>query len=562
MKLLKVSIRYGSTGLTILPSSAYKTMHDLEQARLSLQAHLDAEKTPSERNRLGQFATPTALAREILRFGVTLLGENQPIRFFDPAIGTGSFFSALLHTAPAERIEVAKGFEVDTHYGEPARELWRQTSLDLELADFTQALPPALEADRFNLLICNPPYVRHHHIVNGEKTRLQDKTRAACGIHIAGLAGLYCYFLGLSHVWMQRGGIAGWLIPSEFMDVNYGEAVKRYLLDKVTLLRIHRFDPSDTQFDDALVSSTVVWFRNDPPTARHTVEFTFGDSLSTPKVSRVVSITALRKEPKWTRFPVLDVRSQNTGYRLSDLFAIKRGIATGHNKFFILTREQIETHNLPIECFRPILPGPRHVPADEIEADQNGAPLLDRQLFLLDCRLPEAEVKARYPKLWAYLETGRGDVSKRYLCRTRTVWYFQEERAPAPILCTYLGRSDKKNGRPFRFILNHSEATAANVYLLLYPKPALGRAIARDSTLLRRAWEFLNSLPLSSLLGEGRVYGGGLYKLEPGELGNVDVTAIAEKIPGVELQPTIRQLGLFGELDETEDAPAEQNDRM
>ena len=171
-------------------------------------------------------------------------------------------------------------------------------------------------------------------------------------------------------------------------------------------------------------------------------------------------------------------------------------------------------------------------------------------------------MKARYPKLWAYLETGRGDVSKRYLCRTRTVWYFQEERAPAPILCTYLGRSDKKNRHPFRFILNHSEATAANVYLLLYPKPALGRAIARDSTLLRRAWEFLNSLPLSSLLGEGRVYGGGLYKLEPGELGNVDVTAIAEKIPGVELQPTIRQLGLFGELDETEDAPAEQNDRM
>jgi hypothetical protein len=42
------------------------------------------------------------------------------------------------------------------------------------------------------------------------------------------------------------------LIPSEFMDVNYGAAVKRYLLNKVTLLHIHRFDPHDVQFGDAL----------------------------------------------------------------------------------------------------------------------------------------------------------------------------------------------------------------------------------------------------------------------------------------------------------------------
>jgi len=349
---------------------------------------------------------------------------------------------------------------------------------------------------------------------------------------------------------MRQGGIAGWLIPSEFMDVNYGKAVKLYLLDKVTLLRIHRFDPNDAQFDDALVSSSVVWFRNEPPPSRHAVELTFGGSLLSPKISRVAPVSVLEEEPKWTRFPLLDVRRQEPCYRLSDLFIIKRGIATGHNRFFILTREQIEAHGLPPECFRPILPGPRYVPTDEVEADPNGAPLLDRRLFLLDCRLTEAEVKERYPNLWAYLETGKGNVSERYLCRTRTVWYFQEERPPAPLLCTYLGRGDKKNGRPFRFILNHSKATAPNVYLLLYPKPALRRATARDSTFLRRTWKFLNNLPLSSLIGEGRVYGGGLYKLEPKELGNVDVTAITESISGVELQPAIRQLGLFDEFDE------------
>jgi len=540
-------IGYGNTGLMISLNSVCDTMQNLaqEQERVSLQARLDSEKPQAERNRLGQFATPITLAQDIVRFGVNLLDVDCPIRFFDPAFGTGSFFSALLHTAPRNRIEAAKGFELDPHYGEPSRRLWQDTPLDIELADFTRAAAPTEEPDRFNLLICNPPYVRHHHIGNGEKARLQEATQAASGVRIAGLAGLYCYFLGLSHVWMKRGGIAGWLIPSEFMDVNYGAMVKRYLLDKVMLLRIHRFDPNDVQFDDALVSSAVVWFRNEPVHAGHEVEFTFGGSFSAPSITRTVPVAALRKETKWTRFPVSGVREGTARHRLSDLFTIKRGIATGHNKFFILTREEIEANGFPFDFFRPILPSPRYVPADEIKSDQQGQPALDRQLFLLDCRMPEAELREQLPKLWTYLESGKGTVSERYLCRSRKIWYSQEERPPAPILCTYLGRSDVKSGRCFRFILNHSKATAANVYLLLYPKPALARAISRDQSLLRRVWEALNNLSQRSIVGEGRVYGGGLHKLEPKELGNVDAAPIVDTVPELRTQSRPIQSSLF-----------------
>ena len=170
---------------------------------------------------------------------------------------------------------------------------------------------------------------------------------------------------------------------------------------------------------------------------------------------------------------------------------------------------------------------------------------MDRQLFLLDCRLSEDEVSARYPQLWSYLEKGKEGISEGYLCRSRKVWYFQEERPPAPILCTYIGRSDTKSGRPFRFILNHSKATAANVYLLLYPKPTLARAISRDCSLLRRMWEALNNISPSSILGEGRVYGGGLHKLEPSELGNVDATPIVDVAPELRTESRPVQPSLF-----------------
>ena len=69
-----------------------------------------------------------------------------------------------------------------------------------------------------------------------------------------------------------------WLIPSEFMDVNYGSALKEYLLNRVDLVRIHRFDPNEVQFEDALVSSAVVWFRNRAPVPGSAPEFTLAGS--------------------------------------------------------------------------------------------------------------------------------------------------------------------------------------------------------------------------------------------------------------------------------------------
>jgi predicted RNA methylase len=508
----------------------------LEDRRLSLQSELDAAKTAKERNKLGQFATPTGLASDVLAYARELMPQGAPVRFLDPAIGTGSFYAALLREFDEGRIEAAAGFEIDPHYGKPARKLWHDHPLDMRLGDFTTATPPT-EGKGYNLVICNPPYVRHHHMDKEAKSRLLAATAAASGVQMAGLAGLYCYFLGLSHAWMEPDGLAGWLIPSEFMDVNYGVPVKRYLLNQVELVRIHRFDPSELQFGDALVSSAVVWFRKRKAPAEHQVEFSYGGTLSKPKLSRMVPLSALQGAAKWTSLAADGVRAITEGLRLADFFDIKRGLATGDNSFFIMTREQIAAHGLPMKFFKPILPGPRYLETDIIEADPDGTPKLARQLFILDCRLPEGEAEARHPALWAYLQTGKATVAETYLCSRRTPWYAQENRPAAPFICTYMGRNMAKRDKPFRFILNGSQATAANVYLLLYPKPAVARALAGNHTLGRKVWEFLNGIDAATLLGEGRVYGGGLYKMEPKELANVPAEAIAAMLPAHEHRP-------------------------
>jgi hypothetical protein len=367
-----------------------------------------------------------------------------------------------------------------------------------------------------------------------EKKRLRQIVEDSTGIRLSGLAGLYCYFMLISQKWMTRNGIAGWLVPSEFLDVNYGIEVKRFFLENVTLLRIHRFDPSDVQFSDADVSSTVVWFRNILPKRNHSVKFTEGGTLENPATSSIVSTNELRKIGKWTFFrgPQYRGNSAEQATRLSDLFKIKRGIATGSNDYFILDERKAHLYKIPSEFLIPILPTPRNLATDHVEVDENGDPRLEQRLFLLKCDLPEENIKSEYPSLWEYLKLGlKLGVDKRYLCKHRSPWYSQEDRSAAPFLCSYFGRRTESRETPFRFILNRSGATASNSYLMLYPKPDLQKALDADSRLYRRVWECLKKITSEDLIGSGRVYGGGLHKLEPAELSTVPADSLYKELP-------------------------------
>lgn len=64
---------------------------------------------------------------------------------------------------------------------------------------------------------------------------------------------------------------------------------------------------------------------------------------------------------------------------------------------------------------------------------------------------------------------------------------------------------------------------------MLYPKPILNEAFSRQPSLKKDVWLALKNISDEALISGGRVYGGGLHKLEPKELGNVlvDLSPIA-----------------------------------
>lgn len=515
---------------------------DQEAERFRRQKEVDASKSLPERNVNGQYSTPFELAHvmvgQALRDRHWQSGDGA-VHVFEPACGSGVFLSALL-AIPHAPAFLFTGVERDPDYADICKSVFASKKVRIVEGDFFIVSETEAFQASADVLVANPPYVRHHHLAFEDKLRLQSRVLRELGIQISGLSGLYVYFILLADRLLRAGAVASWLIPGEFLYTNYGKALREYLLKRVTLLRLHTFASEDVQFDDALVSSCIVTYRKAPPPADAEFEVTEG-RYGASGFGRKWRCAELSSFSKWV-FKEQSEKGKSQGVTVGDLFRVTRGIATGNNGFFVLDEEHVSMAGIERDALTPLLPGPRFLRDAVIDADDQGEPQIEKRRYLLSLDAQPEEVERRYPRAYQYLREGeRAGVPSGGLCKMRKLWYQQEKREPPQYLVSYMGRANPVTGQSVRFFLNRSKGIATNGFICLYPRPFLVDLLSgrpdRETELLA----CLNAVPPGHVDAAGRQYGGGLKKIEPRELSVMTV----EKLPNWLCMPD-QQQELFG----------------
>ena len=491
--------------------------------------------------------TSPEYARDMAACALELFGDDrQCIHFGDSAIGTGALFIAAKSLIDMVNrmenkhytVESAIGIDIDQDRAQEAYLRCSTRNLQIILGD---ALSPETQlGPKRNMMLVNPPYTRSNRIPGKYRSCAKQWAKDITGISISDNAGLYVYHLLIMHKWLKENGVAVWLVPTAFLHTKYASAIREYLTEKVQLQHLHIYNEKTIQFEKTNIATTVISFRNCVPNFQTVVKVTWGDSMKQPLFDRKLLLGDFHNNIQNWRSLIFDTLQQRhlkdmPEIKFSDLFDIKRGLATGANTFFVIKREDAEKYGIPSVALKPILPKARYLHSLIIQDQGDGYPDVEPQLVLIDCSLDETTIKIRYPSFYSYLQKAKEKDSNgkaiidRTLVKSRTPWYRQEFRDPPLFLLTYMGR-EKINLPPLYFVLNQSKAVALNTYILLYPKPWLATLLESDQALNEELLESLNHVAENVIAHRTRGYSGGLQKIEPKELKNVPLTNLPRKI--------------------------------
>jgi adenine-specific DNA-methyltransferase len=465
-----------------------------------------------ERRPRGQFQTPFWAADLIASW---LLAEPVE-QLLDPGVGAGRLLFRALKAArhlPDQMI----GLDIDplslamARLNVELRDPEGRVELKLRRRDFlTDPL-----AERPDAITCNPPYSRHHAIPAAQKKAIHAGFEARLGRRFNRLSGLHVLFLVRAIEVARAGARIAFITPADWLDVGYGQEVKRFVLEQAHVESIVLFDDSHLFFDGAMTSAAITFIRKEPSAGRSTRVIRLPHELP-PRRQVLAAIigrsTVLAGEEvqlagaaRWSRVH----RQLERGTRLGDLARVRRGMATGCNRFFSLSEETRKRFELDEADLRPAIVSPRLVSGTVLTRRQLNAFPDDQARWVLDRRDPEAaKGRAAFAR---YLRWGKKNLAadQGYLASNRKPWYALERRHDCPILFSYMNR-----GNP-RFIRNRANAVPLNTFLIVEPKEGI------DPDKLCAA---LNDRFVIDQLGDHRrTYGGGLWKLEPREVESLKV---------------------------------------
>jgi hypothetical protein len=343
---------------------------------------------PARRLELGQWFTPPALADLTLALALPVgAASRADLRLLDPACGDGVFLArARAAGLPAAALH---GVELEPATAAAARA--RVPGCAIEQRDFF-ARPPG----EFDVVVGNPPYVRQERLPPVAKQRVRAAL-AAAGVgevaleRLTGRGDLAAAFVVAALAALRPGGRAALVVSSALLDAGYADALWR-VVAQLGAVRAIVEAPAERWFADAAVNAMIlVLERGAPPgpvaLARLTVPTVdAARRLGGRRLAGLAAIAAVREgDPaapaawrRGLRAPAawLEIAAV-AGPALRPLGAlaeVRRGVTSGANDIFYLTRARAAELALEPALLAPLLRSPRAAAADRIAIDPDATP--------------------------------------------------------------------------------------------------------------------------------------------------------------------------------------------
>jgi adenine-specific DNA-methyltransferase len=432
--------------------------------------------------------------------------------------------------------------------------------------DFFASHFPPMDA-----LIGNPPYVRRWW------QRDVDALQVIAGqVEDAGqfsrMTDLACYFVIHGARFLKPGGRLALIVSDSWLDMRYGTAFKEYLLRAFRLRGVLGFQSQ--VFPDVLVRPVVLLAEKRQemrPPGRGRVAFV---SLNggMPKALPLdpcrllagaeaqASGTAVREEdlqPSQTWTPLLyappayvELLHQPSMTPLASLAHVRIGLQSFAKMFYLVPRETQQRWGLERRWLRPLIMSPKDVDVPLLSAETPA------RHYVLACDWPKERLAStrvlRYIQYWeTQVLNPRGRarpvVGVQNLPRVRktrrTPWYNLlvdlARRGTAPILLP------RRIYQRYHVVWNQVGWVAGENFIEITPQTTVP---------LLPLLAILNASPTEvAVRVNAHVYGGGVYNLSPGSIGNVPVVDVRRLSSGAlqRLDGMYRQFLLAGGKDRT-----------
>lgn len=459
-------------------------------------------RSASKRRATGAIYTPMPIVRSMMSW---LSVQGTPERIVDPGAGSGRFILVAGETFPKALLVAV---ETDSLAALMLRANlkvrgWSNRATIL-VQDYRNIRLPRLNG--MTAFVGNPPYVRHHDIEDSWKAWYATNF-SKLGIKASALAGLHLHFFLKSRMLATRGDVGAFITSAEWMDVNYGSALRSLVARDLGGLGLHVLEPKIHAFPGTATTAAITCFRvgetTEPILVRSVGDLKFLNNLTAgSQIPREEFLSASR----WSTIVRPSIPKHAEGIiELGELFRVHRGQVTGANDIWIAGEH---ADNLPERVKLPSVTKAK----DLIQAGANLDTVASlRRVVDLPAELDEfcAEERRRINAFLAWAK--RNGAHQTYVAQHRKAWWSVGLKAPAPILCTYMAR------RPPQFTFNACEARHINIAHGLYPRQPI------EDRVLRRLVAWLNE---NISMGSGRTYAGGLTKFEPKEVERLRIPSL------------------------------------